>query len=79
MGFFYDKIFINLKTDWQSATKSDDDGVGEIKKPKVIMTPLKPKARAFIERDRAVISRCRTGDNRAVFEGYQTKQVKASW
>ena len=73
------KKFINLKTDWQSATKLEGDEVGEIKKLKVITTPLGPKARAFIERDSAVTSRCRAGDNRAIFGGDQTKQVKTSW
>ncbi|MDH5685924.1 MAG: hypothetical protein OEY73_05270 [Hadesarchaea archaeon] len=40
-----------------------------IKKLKVIMIKLGPKARAFIKRDSAVPSRCRAWYNRAIFGG----------
>ncbi len=73
------KKFISLKTDWQNATKLEGDGVGEIKKLKVITTPLGSKARVFIERDSAVPSQRLAGDNQTIFGGDQTKQVKNNW
>ncbi|GAH06617.1 unnamed protein product [marine sediment metagenome] len=63
----------------KKAMRLEDDGVGEIKKQRVIMAALSPKVRVFIGRNRTVTSRRRAGDNRAIFGGDQTKQVKTSW
>lgn len=79
MGEFWNKIFISPKTDWQNAMRLEGDGVGEIKKQRVIMAALSPKVRVFIGRNRTVTSRRRAGDNRAIFGGYQATQVKTSW